>query len=322
MVDPLVSVIIPVYNPGKYFKYCLDALFSQSLDRIELLFINDHGTDNSWDYLRNYLEGEKEQHVVSVKLIEHSENRGAAAARNTGIQHALGAYVTFCDADDWMSSNTLEQLYLKAEEQQSDIVWSDFYYSYETYELISKESIPTNSKSCIKALLSEEMHGSLCNKLYKRDLFILNDIQFDEKASVWEDLYANIRLFYFAKHVTYISEAFYHYRQEIPTSLTGIENHRRVSDVQINCDNIVRFLSNKGYDRELNFLKLASKKLLLNELDLESFKKWTTIYPESNQYVLAYKKLPIHLRMVAYSSYKKLWLVVQVWIVLKKIKNR
>ena len=96
---PKVSVIIPVYNVEKYIERCANSLFSQTLDDIEYLFVNDCSQDKSIEVLNKVLEkySNRKKHVI-IKNMEH--NYGQATVRRWGMLHATGDFVIHCDSDD------------------------------------------------------------------------------------------------------------------------------------------------------------------------------------------------------------------------------
>lgn len=98
---PLVSVIVPVYNAGKYLEDCVNSIIDQSYDKLEILFIDDGSTDGSGGICDDY--GEKDPRIN----VFHQENSGAAAARKKGIQLASGEYVCFVDADDRINKDMI-----------------------------------------------------------------------------------------------------------------------------------------------------------------------------------------------------------------------
>lgn len=111
-----VSVIIPVYNRGKYIAECLDSVLSQTLKEIEVICIDDGSTDVSYDILMDY-----ERKYNNIFVLKQT-NKGPGPARNRGIKHATGKYVCFMDSDDYYASNqALEQLYIKAEENDVSV---------------------------------------------------------------------------------------------------------------------------------------------------------------------------------------------------------
>lgn len=112
--DPLVSVIIPVYNAGPYLKETMDSIIGQSFKNVEIICVDDGSTDNSHEILAGYGAAD-----LRVRIIEQ-KNSGAAAARNTGIRSARGKYLYFADADDLLEPGALELLAAEAERRDLD----------------------------------------------------------------------------------------------------------------------------------------------------------------------------------------------------------
>jgi glycosyltransferase involved in cell wall biosynthesis len=95
-MQPIVSIIIPVYNAQKTLERCLNSIKAQSLQSFEVLMINDNDTDNSGTICEHYAELYEEFKVI------HIANGGVSNARNVGIEHSKGLYLTFVDADDYI----------------------------------------------------------------------------------------------------------------------------------------------------------------------------------------------------------------------------
>lgn len=109
-MDIRISIIMPIYNMGKYLSECLDSVIRQSLKEIEIIAINDGSTDNSLEILNNYASNNKNIIIITQK------NQGQGMAKNNGINHAMGKYITFMDPDDFYPHNDcLESLYNAAE---------------------------------------------------------------------------------------------------------------------------------------------------------------------------------------------------------------
>lgn len=117
---PAVSVIVPVYNTGKYLSKCLDSLIAQTLSDIEIICINDCSTDNSLEILERYAAKDNR-----IKIINFTENKGVSVARNTGIDVAEGEYIGFVDSDDFVDLDFYEKIYKKAVETGADISKGD-----------------------------------------------------------------------------------------------------------------------------------------------------------------------------------------------------
>lgn len=108
-----VSIIIPIYNVDRYVNECIDSVINQTLTDIEIICIDDGSVDNSLNLVREYSD--------SRITIISQENKGLAASRNIGIEHANGEYITFLDADDYLRLDALEKLYAVCQENSLDI---------------------------------------------------------------------------------------------------------------------------------------------------------------------------------------------------------
>lgn len=105
-----ISVIIPVYNMNKYISKCLDSIINQTLEKIEIITINDGSTDKSLEVLNEYA------HKFNYIKVITQENQGQGMAKNKGIINAKGKYITFMDPDDFYPNNTcLQEMYMAAE---------------------------------------------------------------------------------------------------------------------------------------------------------------------------------------------------------------
>ena len=115
---PKISVIIPVYNTGRYLPECLDSVLAQTLSDIEIICINDGSTDNSAEILKKYAKQDTRIRVINQK------NSGVIATRNNGIQHANADLVYPLDSDDMITPNALQDLYDAFINQRGDVITS------------------------------------------------------------------------------------------------------------------------------------------------------------------------------------------------------
>lgn len=112
---PLISVIVPVYNCEKYLQECIDSILAQTYSNLELIIVNDGSTDGSTTIINMYATADKRVRVLS------QANQGPSSARNLALGNMRGRYVTFVDADDYISSEFLEVLYILLQESGSDM---------------------------------------------------------------------------------------------------------------------------------------------------------------------------------------------------------
>lgn len=116
-MNPKISVIIPVFNPGRGIKRCIDSLRAQTLKEIEMIFVDDLGTDDSMEKVRASAAEDSR-----IQIVKNVENIGAGPSRNRGIELARGEYLSFVDPDDYLAEDFLEILYAKAKSASFDIV--------------------------------------------------------------------------------------------------------------------------------------------------------------------------------------------------------
>lgn len=118
--NPLISVIVPVYNVEQYLDECLNSIRQQTYENLEIIVVEDCSTDNSLNTLIEHLEDPR------VKLIQHEKNSGLSAARNTGIDAANGDYIMFVDSDDIVHLSLIELCVKYAIVNDADLITYDF----------------------------------------------------------------------------------------------------------------------------------------------------------------------------------------------------
>lgn len=114
-IQPLVSVIVPVYNVEMYIEECLNSIVKQSYQELQIIVVDDGSTDSSNQKMNPYLSDSR------VQLIEQA-NAGLSGARNTGLEVGNGKYVLFVDSDDYLELTTIEELVALMEKDQADLV--------------------------------------------------------------------------------------------------------------------------------------------------------------------------------------------------------
>lgn len=116
--EPVVSLVIPVYNSARYLRQCLDSVTGQTYQNLEIICINDGSADDSLAILKEYAAGDNRIRIFS----KENEGKGAASARNLGLKNASGEYIQFIDSDDFFESDMVEILVEKAVDTGSDVV--------------------------------------------------------------------------------------------------------------------------------------------------------------------------------------------------------
>ena len=117
IVQPKVSVIIPIYNVEKYLAGCLNSVINQTLADIEIICVEDGSTDNSKIILAEYEKAESR-----IRVIWHSDNMGTGMARKHGVLAAQGQYIMFLDSDDELFPQACEVAYAAILKNKTDVV--------------------------------------------------------------------------------------------------------------------------------------------------------------------------------------------------------
>lgn len=226
MENPLVSIIVPVYNvPEIFLRKCIESLTAQSLESIEILLIDDGSKDESGNICEEYGRSD-----FRIKVI-HQKNQGLSAARNTGVQAASGKWITFVDADDWLSEETCRNAYLRAKESEAEIVcWGIVkenggkkeVYDYKKNFVNGKVYADQECRYMQEMLLHFQAQiATSCAKLILRKYLLENRIFHDEEIKQGaEDLEFCFRLFDKARRILFLDENWYHYRYN-PNSITA-----------------------------------------------------------------------------------------------------
>lgn len=217
----LISVVIPVFNAEKYLCNMMDSILGQTYKKLEIILVDDGSEDNSGKICDEYALKDERIHVI------HKPNTGIGETRNTGLAAAMGAYVYFVDADDYIALDTIEVLYREKEEKQADTVIGGYtkvknsgeimeICQYET-AIYQKEEV---KKKCLVRMIgsdvaiSDSLKPSVWNTLYSMKVIKKHRILFaDEKKLFAEDLYFNMHYFCYAGKVAISKNCSYFYRK-------------------------------------------------------------------------------------------------------------
>jgi glycosyltransferase involved in cell wall biosynthesis len=206
-----VSILIPVYGVEKYIERCARSVFEQTYEDLEIIFVDDCSPDNSIAILKQVMEDYPNRRD-QIKIIQHKKNKGLAAARNTGVENAIGDFVMFVDSDDWTSKDAVSLLLKEQEKSDADMVIGGVLL----HEINGEKLIyplHSNSKSeLIHASASpHSIECSIWRRLIRKSLFVDNKIRCIEGINMGEDIQVTLRLCYYAKRISWIDDVVYHY---------------------------------------------------------------------------------------------------------------
>ncbi len=234
-IRPKVSVILPVYNVGKYLRQSLESLLNQTLKEIEIICVNDGSTDDSYNILEEYKEKDNR-----IKVI-HKENKGTGAARNDGLRIASGECIGFVDPDDWVKPNMFERLYSLIKEKDLDIAMC-MPDGYDEKNAVNKpfpyfidenfDNIPVEQIFNWRDLSPFKYPMCVWNKLYTKDLFDKYNIEFAEGLD-FEDHKVIFGTLLCAEKIYFIREKLYVYRFNREGSVLSDNNRRLIDHIEI-----------------------------------------------------------------------------------------
>lgn len=221
-----ISIIIPIYNVAPYVERCLYSALNQSYEDIELVLVDDCGTDNSMNIVSEVVE--KYVGNKKILLFKHEHNLGLSAARNTGIKNATGDYLLFLDSDDEIPLNAVELL-LEATNENPDFVIGNikvlgsdkfsFYFSIPSGVIQGNELI-------LDSFIKDKWYSMAVNKLIKKE-FLLNHHLFFKEGILHEDELWSFILATKANKMSVVKDYTYHYyiRNDSITGKISIRNY-------------------------------------------------------------------------------------------------
>ena len=191
-----LSYIVPVYKVEKYLEECIESILSQTMDDYEIILVDDGSPDSCPKMCDAYAE----KYPEKIRVV-HRENSGPSKTRNVGLSLASGDYVFFIDSDDFLKEDRVNELYEKAVEFDADILQTS-YYSFN--ESDGKETFVEPAFETYKLLTHADLEKELCfasskrrivfawRNLFKREFLIKNNIVFEEKLRMVEEVPFNL----------------------------------------------------------------------------------------------------------------------------------
>ena len=293
--NPLVSVIIPVYNTEEYLEECLDSLCNQTLQDIEIICINDASNDSTSQILKDYAE--KDDRII---LIENQFNQGQSISRNKGLEIAHGEYITFLDSDDYLELDAYEKLYGFARNYDHDLVvfdairfddegttWRSVLHKKAGYDEIYVKTNIFENKQLI--------YDTSISKFIKNEFIRDNNFKFLENV-LYEDLLFSMEVLCASECLGIYPDVKYHwrvrygYKKSITQSVSDIKN---LKDRLTIINKILDLLNSQSKYQELLdifYMKLAEIDILqfINQLGSCNDEYEKIMYEEVKPFVLTF----------------------------------
>lgn len=304
--NPLVSILIPIYNVEKYLGKCLDSVFSQTYKNVEFVFVDDCSTDNSYNVLISSI---KQNNIPEYKytIVSHKQNEGIAVSRADCIANAKGEYVQFVDSDDWIEPDMTETLVEATKSSQIDLVGCYFIKDF----LSGKQTRHSEnySQSCAENMvlcINYDISTVLWKMLIRRSLF--SYFKITPHVDIVEDYIISVKLYFYANSFTVVDKYMYHYVQYNEgrvsfQTLRSITNHikgvKEVEEFLKTKELITPNISNLFNLRKFN---IKSNFLTKNMFDIQAYR---TTFPEADK----------AWRQIDYSRNEK----IKFWLAEKKL---
>lgn len=227
-MNPLISVIVPIYNVEKYLARCVDSIVNQTYKNLEIILVDDGTPDRCPQMCDDYAEKDSRIKVV------HKKNGGLSDARNAGMAVATGEYISFIDSDDYVSDDFFECLLDVMNKENSDIAecsvvkfYEDNHFDEFNDDLLEKTY---DAQDAMSALIAENpFHQHVWNKLYKTEL--VKDIPY-AVGKLNEDEFWTYQVFGRANKVSKLNKTMYYYFQR-NSSIMGVGyNIRRLDALE------------------------------------------------------------------------------------------
>lgn len=237
----LVSIIVPVYNAEKYLSGSIESVLNQTYTNFELLLINDRSTDKSKEICEEY--SKKDERII---LLENdTENHGPGPTRNIGLDNAMGDFIYFMDADDWIDKSLLEICIDRMNETNADIVQVGFEYVRNGGKEVEEQYCKGKCVVTREDIKNDFFSFWRENRVYLWIQFLRREtvkgLKFENIINS-EDICYILDAFCNAEKIAYVPKAMYHYRH-----IEGSTCHRWVEDI-ITC-------LCKQWEHQMKFLK-------------------------------------------------------------------
>ena len=224
--NPLVSIIVPVFNEEKNIKKNIESLINQDYDNIEIIIVNDKSTDESIKIANRYIEKNP-----NIKILNNEKNKGASYSRNKGLDIAKGKYIIFIDGDDYAEKELISTLVKTAEEEKLDLVQVNYikeeidksvlqkHFKVKKDVYKGKEDILEN----ISALISNNRNSdqffslirSVAGKIFKRNIIEKKEkLRFKEDLVLSENLIFTMEYMLRAKKIKYLEKYLIHFKKD------------------------------------------------------------------------------------------------------------
>ena len=283
-MNPLISIVIPIYNQEAYIRDCLNSVFSQCQDRIEVILVNDGSTDRSLSLCQEMIS----RFPVNARLIDQ-ENQGALKSRLNGIAASSGEYIFFVDSDDILLENALGALIPAIEKSRPDMVLFNATNSLTARTPLFKIPLPHGEMltgedryKVYELLCGTDTLNNLWTKCIRKELFSHLEPEGGKgRLTNGEDLYQILTLADHASSFMYLDRVLYYYRV-MENSISRVYNPHYFSSEKTVCQKRLQYAEKWSHADELvapvrvqtyKIMREVARKLLISSLPWREVRK-------------------------------------------------
>lgn len=324
IMNKKISVIVPMYNSEKSIERCVDSILNQTYCNLEVILVNDGSKDKTEEICNNLAKKDNR-----IKYF-YKKNSGVSETRNYGLDKVQGDFISFVDSDDYIEKDMYETMLKKIDD--AEIIICEYFYVIDNKKVKIDTGIKENTFEKLDEFILSVNDQKISryintpwNKLIKSELINNNNIRFNSKISLGEDLVFNLQYMKLAKKIKIINEELYNFN----ISNEGLGLKKR--NIKEYMDNSINFINELIYFstniNNLGNILLNELCNIINRLINEYEKKYVFKLLKSLQYekvhnfnykVLTKKNYLIHLLL----KYKKYKIIVFLYVMKNKIKKR
>lgn len=250
MTQPLVSVIVPVYNSEAFLERTVNSILGQTYENIEAILVDDGSTDKSGRICDSYAAKDKRAKAY------HNTNHGVSYSRNYGLAVAQGEYVHFVDADDIIPSNFVEVMLNNIVTEKSDVVFCGLSRVFEYSECLNRLEDRTYSvESYFAALYKGERFctTSSCIGMYRMAPIRAHNVKFPEELRCGEDALFVIEYMKHVEKISSVKDTVYYYMNDNKSSCTKAIFYDHYQQEQRRYDELCKIITDAEALKEISF---------------------------------------------------------------------
>ena len=290
--DIRVTVIVPFHNAELTIGTTARSLFEQTLQDLEIIFVNDGSLDRGFDIINDMLVRYPDR-IDTTSILFYTFNRGTAAAYDTGLAHASGKYVITARPGDYLEAHALRIMADKAAETDADIVWCEHYTGHTGR---NKRVRISRGAPDINRMRIDYGAYSMHNKLIRRDMLLNNGIAATKGVNSWKDICVVSKTLSLQPDVAFIKTPLYHH--DVPDQTPGDYECRDYLTTTLILEQwFIEAYPDNRFQPFLNNLKFTAKSYYLCGKNKE-IGLWKATFPEINGRICSISAL----------SWRKRWL--------------